>query len=277
MEYENPEIPEGINTTSTHPLKNLAVLLGSLLVLLALGAWLLGMTGAYLAAKIPYSQELRLAEQYAEPVAASTPIERYLQQLADQVGRSMELPSGMKITVHYVDEGVDNAFATLGGNVFLYRGLLEKLPNENALAMLIAHEAAHVLHRDPIVSVGQNAAISVGLMVVLGDTGASGILGSAGLLTQLQFSRSMENKADEAGLLAVQRIYGHLGGALDLYRVLESISDANPVNPPAFFSTHPVSEARFSHLSELIAENGWSANGDVQALPESFSVWMTDR
>lgn len=75
----------------------------------------------------------------------------------------------------------------------------------------------------------------------------------------------------------MQRIYGHLGGALDLYRVLESISDANPVNPPAFFSTHPVSEARFSHLSELIAENGWSANGDVQALPESFSVWMTDR
>jgi len=277
MEYENPEIPEGINTTSTHPLKNLAVLLGGLLVLLALGAWLLGMTGAYLAAKIPYSQELRLAEKYAEPVAASTPIERYLQQLADQVGRSMELPSGMKITVHYVDEGTDNAFATLGGNVFLYRGLLEKLPNENALAMLIAHEAAHVLHRDPIVSVGQNAAISMGLMVVLGDTGASGILGSAGLLTQLQFSRSMENKADEAGLLAVQRIYGHLGGALDLYRVLESISDANPVNPPAFFSTHPVSEARFSHLSELIAENGWSANGDVQALPESFSVWMTDR
>lgn len=139
MEYENPEIPEGINTTSTHPLKNLAVLLGGLLVLLVLGAWLMGMTGAYLAAKIPYSQELRLAEQYAEPVAAFTPIERYLQQLADQVGRSMELPSGMKITVHYVDEGVDNAFATLGGNVFLYRGLLEKLLNENALAMLIAH------------------------------------------------------------------------------------------------------------------------------------------
>lgn len=277
MEYENPEIPEGINTTSTHPLKNLAVLLAGLLVLLALGAWLLGAAGAYLAAKVPYSQELRLAEHYGAPMASASPMERYLQQLADQIGRSMELPPDMKIRIHYVDEAVDNAFATLGGNVFLFRGLLEKLPNENALAMLIAHETAHVLHRDPIVSVGQNAAISMGLMVVLGDTGGAGVLGSAGLLTQLQFSRSMENKADEAGLLAVQRLYGHLGGALDLYQVLGAMNEANAVNPPAIFSTHPLSEARLSHLSELIANNGWRADGEVRALPESFSAWMTDR
>lgn len=277
MKYENPPIPEGINTTSTHPLKNLVVLLTGLLVILALGAWLLGMTGAYLAAKIPYSQELRVAQRYAEPVTEASPLESYLQQLADQVARSMELPDEMKITVHYVDEAVDNAFATLGGNVFLYRGLLEKLPNENALAMLIAHEIAHVLHRDPIVSIGQNAAISTGLMVMLGDSGASGILGSAGLLTQLQFSRSMESKADEAGLQAVHGVYGHLAGALDLYRVLDAISAANPINPPAFFSTHPVSEKRLGHLSELITENGWKADGEVRAFPEAFSVWITDR
>lgn len=276
MKYESPEIPEGINVSSSHPLKNLAVLLVGLLGLLVISAWLLGMAGAYLATKIPYDQELRIAEQYAEP-ASDLPIERYLQQLADQVSKSMELPAGMRIKMHYVSADVDNAFATLGGNVFLYRGLLEKLPSENALAMLIAHEAAHVLHRDPIVSVGQNAAIAMGLMVVLGDTGTSGILGSAGLLTKLQFSRAMESAADEVGLRAVQGVYGHLGGALDLYRVLESISEANPVNPPAFFSSHPRSGARFSRLSELIAENGWSAKGEVRALPESFSVWMTDR
>ena len=276
MQYRTPKIPEGINVSGTHPLKTFSILIVGLLVVLLLCAWLLGIGGGYLAKKIPFEQELRLAEIYQEPEAPQTELLLYLQQLADRVSAAMSLDESMAITIHYVDEPVDNAFATIGGNVFLYKGLLEKLPNENALAMLIAHEIAHVAHRDPIVSVGQNAAISMGMMVLLGNADG-GVLGSAGLYTQMNFSRAMESDADVQGLKAVERIYGHVNGALDLYRVLESVADATPLSQPEFFSTHPHSDTRLDELSEVIERNAWVSSGESKALPDRFSTWLSIR
>lgn len=275
MKYETPKIPEGINTTQTHPLKTFSILIVGLLVVLLVSAWLLGIGGGYLASKIPYEQEKRLAETYQEDVASQTELLSYLQQLADKIAVAMELDESMKITIHYVGEPVDNAFATIGGNIFLYKGLLEKLPNENALAMLIAHEIAHVVHRDPIVSVGQNAAISMGMMLLLGNADG-GILGGTGLLTQMNFSREMESNADELGLNAVERLYGHVNGALGLYRVLESLGHASPLSPPEFFSTHPESDTRLEDLEGLIARNGWKAGTEQKvALPGRYLFWLT--
>lgn len=275
MKYENPSIAEGINTSKTHPLKTFLILLVGLIAVLATSAWLLGVGGGYLASKIPYSQEKRLAEVYAEDAAPRTELLDYLQTLVDKVSSAMQLAPEMKITVHYINEAVDNAFATIGGNIFLYKGLLEKLPNENALAMLIAHEIAHVRHRDPIVSIGQGAAISTGMMLLLGGTD-TGILGSAGLLTQMQFSREMESRSDEMGLTAVEKIYGHVSGALDLYKVLDAISESNPIHPPQFFSTHPVSETRLKELSELITDKAWRQDVPPASLPKQFSVWLSE-
>lgn len=275
MKYENPEIPEGINITQVHPLKTFSILVVGLLAVLLLSAWLLGVGGGYLASKIPYEQERRLAETYQkEMVHGETELQAYLQQLADRVSSSMGLDESMKITIHYMNVSVDNAFATIGGNVFLYRGLLEKLPSENALAMLIAHEIAHVVHRDPITSVGQNAAISMGMMLLLGNAD-SGVLGSTGLLTQMNFSRDMESQADERGIKAVEHLYGHVNGALDLYQVLESISETSSLSQPEFFSTHPESDTRLDDLSGLISENNWLNQEKITPLPESFSAWLS--
>ena len=276
MRYQTPKIPEGINVSNTHPLKTFSVLIVGLLIVLLLSAWLLGIGGGYLAKKIPFEQELRLAETYQEAEDPQTELSLYLQQIADRVSAAMSLDESMVITIHYVDESVDNAFATIGGNVFLYKGLLEKLPNENALAMLIAHEIAHVAHRDPIVSVGQNAAISMGMMVLLGNADG-GVLGSTGLYTQMNFSRDMESDADVQGLKAVERMYGHVNGALDLYRVLESVADATPLSQPEFFSTHPHSDTRLEELSALIKKNAWASSAEPKALPEQFSTWLSGR
>lgn len=275
MKYENPPLPEGINTSKTHPLKTFFILVTGLLLVLIISAWLLGVGGGYLAGKIPYSQEKRLAKTYSEAAAPRTALLDYLQTLADKVGTAMQLAPEMKITVHYVAEDVENAFATIGGNIFLYKGLLEKLPNENALAMLIGHEIGHVKHRDPIVSIGQNAAISTGMMLLLGSTD-TGILGSTGLLTQMQFSRDMEIRSDETGLIAIERLYGHVSGALDLYSVLEAISESSPLEPPQFFSTHPVSQTRMKELSELIVARQWQQNAPVTLFPEQFSTWLSE-
>lgn len=274
MKYENPPIREGINTSEAHPLRTFLVLLAGLLVVLIASAWLLAKSGGYLASKIPYAQEKRLAAVYSEEAPPRTELLNYLQALADNVGTAMQLTADMQITVHYVDEAVENAFATIGGNIFLYKGLLEKLPNENALAMLIAHEIGHVKHRDPIVSLGQGASVSMGMMLLLGSTDNS-LLGSAGLLTQMQFSREMESRSDEVGLMAVEKLYGHVGGALDLYAVLDEIGQSSVLEPPQLFSTHPMSKTRLKELSELIAKKAWLQDSAVTPLPQQFSTWLS--
>ena len=270
MQYENPKIPEGINVTKVHPLKTFVVLVSGLVAVLFLGAWLLGLSGGYLASKIPYSQELRLANTYESfELLEQTELEKYLQQLADNISQQMNLEEGMEITVHYVDESVDNAFATIGGHIFLYKGLLKKLPHENALAMLIAHEIAHVKHRDPIVSLGRGASISVGMMLLLGDATPS-LLGNAGLLTQMHFGREMEVKADQEGLLAVNAIYDDVGSALKLYEVLNGLEDDALVKSPEFLSTHPASDNRLEELTELANRNGWSLSNQPVLFPKVF-------
>ena len=113
------------------------------------------------------------------------------------------------------------------------------------------------------------------MMLLLGTTD-TGILGSTGLLTQMQFSRDMESRSDETGLSAIETIYGHVGGALDLYRVLDAIGEANPIEPPQFFSTHPLSETRLKELSELITNRGWLSDEATTPLPEQFSTWLSE-
>ena len=74
--------------------------------------------------------------------------------------------------MHYDDDAVVNAFATLGGHIVVYQGLLEAVPDENALAMVLAHEIAHVRHRHPIVGLSRSAALGFALMLLGADSGA---------------------------------------------------------------------------------------------------------
>lgn len=278
--YHNPQIPEGINVTKTNPLLTFVKLFSVILIILAISAWLLGKSGAWLATLIPFEKEVQLTlEELTEKNSSKTnkQLQQYLNSIVARLEPAMQLPEGMHVQIHYESEDVENAFATLGGHLFFYKGLLKRLPNENALAMLIAHEMAHVKHRDPIRSMGQKVAITTGIKAMLGYSNV-GLLGNAGLYTQLHFSRDMETKADEEGIRAMHKAYGHIGGALDLYDILKNLSaEHSLLKPITFFSTHPLDDQRVGHLNELVDEEGWlleKGQEDIIELPEGFKGWL---
>lgn len=274
MEYENPHIPEGINTSRAHPLKEFLILSAGALGLLVIVSVLLAYFGAGLARLVPFETELKLAGRLAPESDPDSPLRRYLQITADRVAGVMELPEGMQIRVRYRNGGTVNAFATLGGNIILFRGLLELIPNENTLAMLLAHEIAHIEHRDPIESVGRSAGIMAGIAILLGDS-PSGALGNTGLFTQLYFSREAEAAADRAALAALVALYGHAAGATTLFDILrEKREHDRRGEPPAFFSTHPLDKQRVQAVEEAMAAHGWTRDGATTALPAEFSGWL---
>lgn len=223
-----------------------------------------------LAQHIPFSAERDLVALHEVSRQDDSEINRYLQQVTNSVAQAQVLPEEMAITIHYLDDETVNAFATLGGHIFLYRGLLEKLPHENALAMLIAHEVAHIKHRHPIKGMGRAVVIGVALSMVNGSVGnevVGQVLGEAGLMTVLKFSRDQELEADTEALETINRLYGHSGGGADLFELLQTSSEESGMEPYEIFSTHPLVAERIRRVPDVVA-------GTVVPLPDQFSEWL---
>jgi predicted Zn-dependent protease len=230
----------------------------------------LGLSADYLTKYIPFHYEEALFSEQAEQFSGPHEYDRVLQPLANDIAAAMDLPDGMHIRVHYVDEDQVNASATLGGHVVIYRGLVEQLPHENALAMVLAHEIAHVKHRHPIRMLGRSVVVVLALMAIVGVQGddlAASVMGDAGVLTLLTFSRAQESEADYTALETVARVYGHVAGATDLYDVLIEEQQRKGIDAPVFLSTHPLTDDRISALRALQVKRGWDAAAPTTPLP----------
>jgi len=277
-EYRNPPLPEGINNSETRPLREFLWLTGGVLGLLVLGVTALALAAQWLAPRIPFAYEVGIAAPFVESLkeetgSADPRVEAYLQGIADRLAPAMGLGDSMPIRVHYSPDETVNAMATIGGHLVVYRGLIERLQSENALAMVMGHEIAHVLHRDPIVSLGRGVVVGVALAALAGVSSsdvASQVLGEAGLLTNLSFSREQERRADSAGLGALAGVYGHAAGALDLYRTLGVGETPGSMLHLDFFDTHPDTGRRLKAIEEEARAHGWS----LEAAPTPLPDWL---
>ena len=273
MEYENPQPPEGINVSQTRPLLDFFRLLGGLLLIAAVVFVALARMGDKLARYIPFEKEVEIASRFAAEFPAPGRMSRYLQQLADRLSVAQELPEGMRIRVHYVDNSTVNAFATLGGNIVFFRGLVGKMPSENALAMVLAHEIAHVKLRHPVTTLGRGFAISIAVAMVSVGTGsdiAGRTLGNAGLLTALTFSRSQEGAADAEALRTLARVYGHVSGADEVFKLLQTEQARGIGTLPAILRSHPLDQDRIDAIGWLAVANGWTPRAATLPLPDEI-------
>jgi len=277
MSYQNPKIPEGINVTDEHPLKDFFSMLLGVGLLAALFFLALSFIAEKLVVYIPFETEVVLAERMTEGMSESPDedsdphqlrVESYLQTLADQLAITQQLPENMPITVHFVKSDTVNAHATLGGHIIIYSGLLEKMPDENTLAMVMAHEIAHIKNRDPIIALGRVLTVSLAMLSILGagDSGFSDQLVSRiGQLTMLSFSRKQESLADELALETLTEHYGHTGGAETLFSIFE---DEERITMPAFLRTHPVTESRLNNVKEFSAKQAVAQSHENRPIPD---------
>lgn len=276
MHYENPKIPEGINVSSEHPLKEFAQLLIGAVLLVAILVIGLSMLAEQLVRYVPFEMEKDIAAQYPGKLPPRSAVTDYLQTLADRLAAAQGLPAEMRITVHYVDDKTVNALATLGGNVVFFRGLLEKLPNENALAMVMAHEIAHVKHRHPIIALGRGVVVGLALAAITNFSGsnlAGNVLSDAGLLTVLSFNRDQEAEADRTALATLARHYGHVSGADTFFLTMQDLpAHKKSEKIPTFMSTHPATQDRIEKLRALARQNNWALDQPTSPLPEAIQA-----
>jgi beta-barrel assembly-enhancing protease len=276
VKFENPEIRHEMNVSPAHPVRDFLSITLSIVVIAGLAAATLYFAAGAIASRVPFAAEVSVAARFFPDQADATGRQDALRALAARLAAQMNIPPEIVLRVHYRDEPTVNALATLGGNIVVYRGLLERMPHENALAMVLAHEIAHVQHRDATVGAGRGLALAVvlgALSAAAGDIVAGTMAGSAAQLTALTFGREQEATADQAGLGAVARVYGHVAGAADLFRTLQTeAAKRGASEPPRFLATHPLTQARIDRLGALARENGWREVGPTTPLTGALVI-----
>ena len=89
------------------------------------------------------------------------------------------------------------------------------------------------------------------------------------VLPLLKYSRDQEREADELALGALVRVYGHAGGAEQVFRVLAAAVPGESVRM-AILQTHPLTEERIARLQGLARDQGWPLDGPRTPLPDSL-------
>ncbi len=159
---------------------------------------------------------------------------------------------------HVVESSDVNAFALPGGFVYVHRGLLQLLPDDDALAFVLAHEITHVQRRHGIRQYEKGLAISVGLQAVLAGTGApNGYASAAGLLNELlglSFTRRDETEADFLGIQTQARAGYRPEGAARAMDLVRKATGSAGKSIPRLLRTHPAPDSRVTRLTQLASE-----------------------
>jgi len=192
----------------------------------------------------------------AAPLAANEAMQRYVNNvgrwLASQTERA-DLPWQFGV----LEAPQLNAFATPGGNVFITRGLLERMRSEAELAGVLAHEIAHVLKKHHL------KAIQKGAQMELAGTAISTLarqdrntpqreklLAAGSELYSRGLDKSDELEADRLGVVIAAR------GGYDAYglpSVLQTLQAMNPEDSGValMFKTHPAPGERLGALEKM--------------------------
>lgn len=289
MKYSNPKIPEGINSTEENPLKEFLLLATGAFAFIIVMIFLLGSILDWGSKYIPFSYEQALAKPFitefkdeyadqsignnkAESMHSSEKVSLYLQSLVDEITPLMTLEDDVDITLHYINDETVNGMATLGGHIFIFRGLLEKLPSENALVMLLAHEVAHVKLRHPVKALSKGLLISLMFAVVSGQSNSdvTGLLAGTSQLAFLGFSRTQEQDADNEAIKLSHNYYQHTQGASELFNVLLLESKKTNVETITLLSSHPEVLERIIKVETLSQANNWRQQGKIKLFPKEI-------
>ncbi len=261
MTYENPQVPHEVNVSRESVVAEFVRILAGLVGVLVVISALLYFGGGWLARFIPFSTERSWVGDAVIGVAIdesgsaeNRKVERYLKTLVDGLASAMNLPLEMQLTVHYTEMEVPNAFATLGGHIIVTSELYQRMPSENALAMVLAHEIGHVRARDPIAALGGTASVAVLFALLSGEAG--GLTQQVGNVVMRGYSRQAEARADDAAIEALRALYGHAGGAAAVFEMFQRESQKSGMSMPSFLSTHPADQDRIARLKA--AAGNWN-------------------
>lgn len=203
----------------------------------------------------------RLASTY--PLYRNARLTDYLNQVGQTIALHTEKPTTFG-GYHFalLDSPEINAFACPGGIVLITRGMLSSLKNEDELAAVLAHEIAHVIHRDGIAAISSSRWSEA--LLVIGSNAARefGPKDTAKLVSLFEgsiddvvktlvvngYGRDQEKAADASAL-------GYLAAAgydpKGLTGYLKRLEQAGRGSKGGILTTHPGTDERLENVADV--------------------------
>jgi len=183
----------------------------------------------------------------------------------DRIGHLL-LSHGKKplfdFTFSIIDSPGINAFATPGGYVYAYSGLIELTEDESQLAGVLAHEIGHIkarhiaqtIEKSKKINIASIAAILAGAFLGGGgelSAAAASFSMAAATTLNLKYSREHEEEADRLGMSYLVETGYDGKGMLDFLKIMRKYEFySNSI--PSYFLTHPGTGDRIIYLDGLL-------------------------
>ena len=219
---------------------------------------------------ITEQQEVEMGRAYHKEILKNSKIldnkelTKYYVELGEKIARSSHRPDlNWKFTI--IDDPTFNAFATPGGYVYFYRGLLAHFNSEAELAGVLSHEIAHITARHAVR--GMSTAQVTNLLIGLAASSVpGGSISNSGfnLLNQIVnkgYSRKYESEADNIAKEYLGRNGYNQNAMANFLKTMKSADDleneiakkeGRPISAGyhSIFSTHPSTENRIEAMNQ---------------------------
>jgi predicted Zn-dependent protease len=230
---------------------------GALVFALALGGGI-----PFLVGLIPRSTEAKLAKRISVFEDDTCKPSKEAEAALEKIRRRLSLPGDEELSIHLqiVRASEVNAFAFLGGNIYVNSGLLKEAVNADEVAGVIAHEISHVKNRDVLHSIAGQLLTALLLSQVGDSTALTKIFTHA---ANLKFTRRQEEAADRGAIERLKASHIDTQPLANFFKRLENLGGGTA----ALLSDHPDSKARaemaavakVENPQPVLEENEWQA------------------
>ena len=206
----------------------------------------------------------------------SDPLTQYVQQLGRRLETVIPQQYSWPYQFRVIQQKEINAFALLGGPIFINVGAINAADNEAELAGVMAHEMSHVYMQHSAKQMRQNTIpnILAGLGQIAGKVfgGVGGAIASVGGqmvggMLSMKYSRGDEAQADAVGAIVMYKAGYDPRAMAQFFAKLEKEGGGNG---PQFMSDHPNPGNRVEAVSREIAD--WPRKTFVETSPQFTQV-----
>ncbi len=182
------------------------------------------------------------------------------QRRVEDIGRKIVAVCDRKDINYYfgvLDDDEVNAFSLPGGFIYINKGLIDKVANDDELAGVIAHEVAHIVARHSIKKLQAMQGYNILSILIAGGTRSQGAVAAA----DEAFTQVMLGYAREDELLADQLSTRYLRAAgykpeamVEFLEKLDQVNKRRPLRPKTYYKTHPYVPDRVRVVKEELGE-----------------------
>jgi beta-barrel assembly-enhancing protease len=206
---------------------------------------------------LSYEEEIALGRKFSREYEKDVElfhnplINPYMDDIVRRLGKVSQRPD-WPFRVQMVNSAVINASAIPGGFLYVQRGFLDFVEDENEMVGAIAHEIGHVVARHTtnqlmLTFIARNLYETVKKNILLNNSVISSIIEQLGgpvvLLAQLKYSRENESEADLLGFYEMLRAgWNPIGLANFFQRMQSKEGTRSPLD--VMLSDHPSSSDR---------------------------------